>query len=109
MEPPEFAVVPVNQQLRAKRFRQNTMNFPQALRDAIPTTPGCWGRALVLASIDGDCGTSAFYGRKVRLKFQVKETGKLTGVFEVQAHLNLEAARALAKTLTDLVEQAERQ
>jgi len=42
------------------------------------------------------------------LKFVVRETGKLTGVFEVHAQLNLEAAKALAKTLTDLVEQAER-
>jgi hypothetical protein len=108
MAPPERAVIPVSQGLRPKRPRYNTMSFPQALRDAIPTMPRCWGRSLELASIDGDCCNSAFYGRQVRLKFQVRETGKLKGVFEVQAQLNLEAARALAKTLTDLVEQAER-
>ena len=84
------------------------MLFPQSLRDTIPTTPGCWGRALELASIDGDCCHSAFYGRQTRLKFVVRETGKLTGVFEVHAQLNLEAARALAKTLTELVEPAEK-
>ena len=84
------------------------MLFPQSLRETIPTTPGCWGRALELASVDGDCCNSAFYGQQTRLKFVVRETGKLTGVFEVHAQLNLEAARALAKTLIDLIERAER-
>ena len=108
MKPPEGAVIRVSQALRPKWSRSNVMNFPQALREAIPTMPRCWGRCLELASIDGDCCNSAFYGRQVRLKFQVRETGKLKGEFEVQAQLNLDAARALAKTLTDLVEQAER-
>ncbi|SPF56632.1 conserved hypothetical protein [Candidatus Sulfopaludibacter sp. SbA4] len=108
MDPSKGAVIPVSQGLQPKWSRSNTMIFPQALREAIPTTPGCWGRALELASIDGDCCNSAFYGRQTRLKFVVRETGKLTGVFEVHAQLNLEAARALAKTLSDLVEQAER-
>ena len=108
MEPTEGAVIPVSRELRQKWSRHNIMSFPQALRDAIPDMPGYWGRALELASIDGACCNSAFYGRQVRLRFVVQETGKLTGVFEVHAHLNLEAARALAKTLTDLVEQAER-
>jgi hypothetical protein len=108
MEPSQGAVIPVSRKLRPKWSRRNTMLFPQALRDTIPTTPGCWGRALELASIDGDCCNSAFYGRQTRLKFVVRETGKLTGVFEVHAQLNLEAARALAKTLTDLVEQADK-
>jgi hypothetical protein len=84
------------------------MSFPQALRAAIPTMQRCWGRCLELASVDGNCGNSAFAGRQVRLRFQVRETGKLKRVFEVRAQLNLEAARALARTLSDLVEQAER-
>jgi hypothetical protein len=108
MEPPEGALIAVRQDLQRKRTQRNLMNFPQALRDAIPTMARCWGRALELASIDGDCCNSVFGGQQVRLKFQVRETGKLKGEFEVQAQLNLDAARALAKTLTDLVEQAER-
>lgn len=108
MKPPEGAVIPVSQALRRKRSQRNLMNFPQALRDAIPTMPRCWGRSLELASIDGDCCNSTLYGRQVRLKFQVRETGKLKGEFEVQAQLNIEAARALAKTLTNLADQAER-
>jgi acyl-CoA thioesterase FadM len=108
MKPSESALIPVNQQLRPKGFRQNTMAFPQDLREAIPTMRGCWGRALALASIDGDCRNSALFGQQVRIRFQVEETGKLSGKFDVQAYLNLDAARALAKTLTDLVEQAER-
>jgi len=106
----DAAIVPSGQQdLRALRFRQNTMSFPQGLREAIPTTPGCWGRSLALSSIDGDSCNSALFGRQVRVRFEVRETGKLTGVFDIQVHLNLDAARALAKTLTDLVEQAEKQ
>src|ERR1051325_5242512 len=105
MKPSESAVIPVNRELRPKGFRQNTMAFPQDLRGAIPTMPGCWGRALALASIDGDCCNSLIYGKQVRIRFQVEETGKLTGKFDVQTFLNLDAARALAKTLTDLVEQ----
>ena len=108
MKPPEGVVIPANRQVRRKGFRQNTMNFPQGLRDAIPTTPGCWGRALALESIDGDCANSALYGKKVRLRFLVAETGKLTGRFDVQAHLNLDAARELARSLTELVERVEK-
>jgi len=108
MELKDVAVLPTRQRLRPKWSRHNTMLFPQALREAIPATSGCWGRALELESVNGDCCNSAIYGRRTRLKFVVRETGKLTGVFEVHAQLSLEAARELAKTLTDLVEQAER-
>jgi hypothetical protein len=108
MKTPAGAVVPANRQPRRKGFRQNTMNFPQGLRDAIPTTPGCWGRSLALESIDGDCVNSALFGKQVRLRFLARETGKLTGKFDVQAHLNLDAARELARSLTELVERAEK-
>ena len=108
MKPSETAVIPADQQLRPKMFRQNTMAFPQGLREAIPTMSGCWGRALALARIDGDCCNSALFGQQVRIRFQVEETGKLTGKFDVQACLNLEEARALAKTLLELADQAER-
>jgi hypothetical protein len=104
----ETAVVPAGRERRPRFSPFNTMNFPQSLRDAIPTMPGCWGRALKLSSVDGDSCHSALWGRQVRLKFHVEETGKLTGQFEVHALLNLEAARELAKTLSDLVAQAER-
>ena len=108
MKPSRELALPTTAGLRRTRPQRNLMNFPQALREAIPTMPRCWGRSLELASINGDCCHSVFNGRQVRLKFEVCETGKLKGVFEVQAHLNLDAARALAKTLADLVEQAER-
>ena len=105
MEPSEVSVIPSAQTLR-RSPPYNTMSFPQALRDAIPTPPGCWGRALKLASIDGACAHSAIAGGQVRLRFQVAETRKLMGSFEVHAVLNLEAAAELAKTLADLVERA---
>ncbi len=86
---------------------QNTLNFPQALRDAIPALPHCWGRCLVLAAITGHAVHNRLWGRRVRLKFQVQETGKLTGKFDVWMDLDAGAARALARTLDQLAAQAE--
>jgi hypothetical protein len=85
----------------------NSMVFPHTLRNAIPgpELPGC-GRSLILSSIDGSCSRSAF-GQRVRLSFHVQEAGKLTGEFEVYADLNVDAAKALAATLDELVERVE--
>jgi hypothetical protein len=78
------------------------MVFPHALRDAIPgNLPGC-DCALALASVDGESGETRF-GRRVRLHLHLEETGKLNGKFSVYVDLNLEAARALASTINDLV------
>jgi len=82
------------------------MSFPQELRGAIPELDPCWGRVLVLSSIDGDCQHN-LRGRRVGLKFLVEETGKLSGSFPVYADLDVEAARTLAVTLLKLVEQVE--
>jgi hypothetical protein len=81
------------------------MFFPHELRDAIPgpDLPGC-DRALILASIDGSCRPTPDGGR-VRLNFEVKESGKLTGTFQVYADMEADAARALTATLLGLVEQ----
>jgi len=104
---PEEVSIP-NTQVRATRHlsRANTMSFPQELRDAIPELQPCWGRILVLSSIDGDCQHN-LRGRRVGLKFQVEETGKLRGAFPVYADLDVEAARTLAATLLNLVEQVQ--
>ena len=86
----------------------NTMNFPQALRDAIPTLARCWGRCLVLSSITGRAlNDPLFWGRRVRIKFQVEESGKLTGKFDVWMDVDPEAARGLARTLNQLADEAE--
>jgi len=84
------------------------MNFPQALRDAIPTLSRCWGRCLILSSITGRAVHSRFWGRRVRIKFQVEESGKLTGKFEVWMDVDPAAARGLAGTLMQLAEEAEK-
>jgi len=86
----------------------NTMNFPQALRDAIPTMARCWGRCLVLSSITGRALRSRFWGRRVRVKFEVTESGKLTGKFDVWMDIDPEAARGLARTLSQLADEAEK-
>jgi hypothetical protein len=87
----------------------NTMNFPQALRDAIPTLARCWGRCLVLSSITGRAlNDPLFWGKRVRIKFQVEESGKLTGKFDVWMDVDPEAARGLARTLNQLADEAEK-
>ncbi len=86
----------------------NTMNFPQALRDAIPTLSRCWGRCLNLSSITGRAVNSQLWGPRVRIKFQVEESGKLTGTFDVWMDVDPEAARGLARTLVQLADQAEK-
>ena len=93
---------------------RNFMIFPQALRDAIPgpNLPGC-DRSLILSSIDGALSHSVQFGGmdlgpRVLLNFRVEESGNLTGAFEVKAHLNVEAARALAATLQELAARLEK-
>ena len=108
---PKGAVVPVSKQIKQRTHwtQQNAMVFPQALRDAIPgpELPGC-DRSLVLASIDGGCSHTAWFGRRVVLNLRVEETGKLTGAFDIKVNLNVDAARALAATLAELIQQAEK-
>jgi hypothetical protein len=93
---------------QARWPRSNYIYFPQRLRDAIPgpELPGC-ARCLNLTSIDGDSSSDSFFGQTVRLKLLAEESGKLTGAFEIGVHLQVEAARALARTLLDLVERVE--
>lgn len=86
----------------------NMMSFPQALREAIPTLERCWGRCLILSSITGRSQNSRLLGKRVQIKFQVEESGKLTGKFDVWMDVDLEAARALAQTLTRLAAEAEK-
>ena len=94
--------------LPSRRFTPaNTMNFPQALRDAIPALPRCWGRSLLLSSITGSAFNTRLWGRRVRVKFQVEETGKLTGKFDVWMDIDPAAARGLARTLNHLADEAD--
>jgi hypothetical protein len=84
------------------------MNFPQALRDAIPKLARCWGRCLVLTSITGRALNDPIWGKRVRVKFQVEESGKLAGKFDVWMDVDPEAARGLARTLNQLADEAEK-
>lgn len=94
---------------QARWPRSNYIYFPQRLRDAIPgpELPGC-ARCLNLTSIDGDSSSDNLLGQTVRLKLLAEESGKLTGAFEIGVHLQVDAARALARTLLDLVERVEK-
>jgi hypothetical protein len=99
------SIVIANKQVQPKwnLTSLNSVQFPQALRDAIPgpDLPGC-DRLLVLSSIDGSCINSAIYGQRVQLKMRVEESGKLTGAFDLNVHLTIDAARALAEALRKL-------
>ncbi len=88
-------------------YRRNTMAFPRELRAAIPDLHA--GRVLELDSINGHAGNSLLFGPMVDLKLVVKETGKLTGEFVVRMGLQVDAARKLAATLTELADQAEQE
>jgi hypothetical protein len=85
-------------------YRRNTMAFPRELRAAIPDLHA--GRVLELDSINGRAWDGPLFGPLVELKLVVKETGKLKGKFVVRMGLQVEAARQLAATLTQLADQA---
>jgi hypothetical protein len=86
--------------------RGNSMYFPKVLRDAIPDWENS-ARMLNLASIDGNCSHTNLGGKRVQLNFHLEESGKLQGAFDVYADLEIEAARALAATLEELVRRAD--
>ena len=92
-------------QLVLKRTPGNHMTFPSQLREAIPAPP-IGGRVLQLDGLSGGHSHS-FLGTRVSLKLLVKETGKLKGKYTIVMDLQAEAARALAKTLTELADQAD--
>jgi hypothetical protein len=98
--------VPKKLQRKAVWLPGNAMYFPKGLRDAIPAWEDS-ARMLRLTHIEGNCSHSALRGRRVELSFHVEETGKLKGAFNVLADLEIEAARALAATLEELVKRAE--
>jgi hypothetical protein len=91
---------------KRRMFARNTMLFPRELRDAIPDLHG--GRLLLLDAMDAEPSNSQMFGPRVHLKLNVKETGKLKGVFTVRLDLESEAARALAANLTELADQADK-
>ena len=82
------------------------MAFPRALRQAIPDLHA--GRVLELDSINGRAPDFSLFVPPVELRLVVKETGKLKGEFVVVMGLQIDAARKLAATLTELADQAER-
>jgi hypothetical protein len=86
--------------------RRNTMAFPRELRSAIPDLHA--GRVLELDSINGRASNTRLFGPLVELKLVVKETGKLTGEYVVRMGLQIDAARKLAATLTNLADRAEK-
>ena len=110
MKSPKGAVEPRKKlRPRTKWPGSNRIYFPQTLRDAIPgpELPGC-ARCLILSSIDGASSNDDIFGRLIRLKFLAEESGKLKGVFEIGVELQLDAARALAATLRELVERLDK-
>jgi hypothetical protein len=93
---------------RRHLFIGNTISFPRELREAIPDLPTCLGRVLKVDAVNGDASNSRLFGPRVNLRVVVKETGKLKGEFVLRLDLEPEAARALAETLTQLAERADK-
>jgi len=91
----------------ARRFPMlNTVTFPRTLREAIPEHELSAGRVLKLESVDAQGAHTVEWGRRVQVKMQTCETGKLTGVFDVWVDMDIEAARALAMLIQGAVEQS---
>ncbi len=63
---------------------------------------------MKLDSVDAQAAHTDRWGRRVQVKLQVCETGKLSGKFDVWIDIEIEAARALAKLIQDAAEQAEK-
>jgi len=87
---------------------RNSMTFPQELRAAIPEERGYSGRVLELDAIDGKVREIGLGSPAVHLDLRLQETGKLTGKFTVWMDLQPSAARALAVTLSQMADRAER-
>ena len=96
-------------QLPVRKLRlTNNVTFPQELRDAIPDHKPSAGRALKLESVDAQAANTVEWGRRVQIKLQVCETGKLSGVFDIWVDIEAEAAKALGETILAAVEQSGR-
>ena len=94
---------------RLARDPMKSRSVQRAWRDpALPTLARCWGRCLVLRSITGRALNDPLWGKRVRVKFQVEETGKLSGKVDVWMDVDPEAARGLARTLNQLADEAEK-
>lgn len=88
------------------RTLPNWVNFPRALREAIPDFEPCAGRVLQLENAAVVPSDSEWVGRRVAVKLTVCETGKLSGSFDVVVSLNIDAARTLAELLHSAAEKA---
>jgi len=84
------------------------VTFPRSLRDAIPDHELSAGRVLKLDSVAAQAAHTIEWGRRVQVKLQVCETGKLTGVFDILIDIEADAAKALGETILAAVEQAEK-
>jgi hypothetical protein len=84
----------------------NNVCFPRELRDAIPDHEPSAGRVLKLESVHAQAAHTIEWGRRVQIKLQVCETGKLTGAFDVTIDIEAEAAQALAEAIKGAVEQS---
>jgi hypothetical protein len=84
----------------------NNVTFPRELRDAIPDHAPSAGRVLKLESVAAQAAHTVEWGRRVQIKLQVCETGKLNGVFDVWVDIEVEAAKALGETILAAVERS---
>lgn len=103
------SVAPVPRQKQPSRRKKwpNTIFFPRALREAIPDMPTCEGRILVLSAMSGKGSSGPLRGKRIELSLEARETGKLSGVFEVWVDMDVTAARGMLETLERLVTEAE--
>ncbi|HWD99474.1 MAG TPA: hypothetical protein VG345_10570 [Bryobacteraceae bacterium] len=86
--------------------RANTVTFSRKLRDAIPDQELSAGRCLAFESADAHGRHTEYRGRAVHLSLRVRETGKLTGAFDILADLDIDVAESVANLIHAACEQA---
>jgi hypothetical protein len=96
----------MNKAIVVKPGLVNNVTFPRELRDAIPDHRPSAGRVLKLESVEAQAAHTIEWGRRVQIKLQVCETGKLSGSFDVWIDIEAEAAAALAETIKGAVERS---
>jgi hypothetical protein len=86
--------------------RANAISFPRKLRDAIPDQELSAGRCLAFESAAARGRHTEYWGRVVHVSLRVGETGRLSGVFDILADLDVEAAEGLANLIHAACEEA---
>jgi hypothetical protein len=102
-----ITIAPMSAAAIQKRVpRANIVTFPRKLGDAIPDQELSAGRCLAFESADARGRHTEYWGRVVHVSLRVRETGRLTSVFDILAHVDIDGAEDLANLILAACEEA---